>query len=169
MHPRSGARFIGGVFTYNWAKLSSCLPKGEAAKKKKSTERELSRPLFPGPRQRHPGRRRAGGWCLFWSKSLKLSAASTSSATWLLLDRFVPLIRADADCGRCTCKEKMAEPNPAALVCGNTLSGPCFRVQCVGSHTMYRMISVISSANEITLQKPLFRLVVAALRHWLQK
>lgn len=47
----------------------------------------------------------------FWSKSLELSAAWPSAATWLLLDRFVPLIRADSDCRHCLCKEKMAGRN----------------------------------------------------------
>lgn len=55
------------------------------------------------PRQRQPGLLKM---MYFWSKSQELSAAPASSATWLLLDRFVPLIREDSDCRHCLCKEK---------------------------------------------------------------
>lgn len=46
-------QFIEGIFTNNWGSFHL----GKAAEK--HTEKELSLPLFPGPRQRHPGRQPA--------------------------------------------------------------------------------------------------------------
>lgn len=88
----------------------------------------------------------------FWSKSLELSAAWPSAATWLLLDRFVPLIRADSDCRHCLCKEKMAGRNLPGVMrklgWGREFScGICCFIQ------YYKIRSVVITVNEITAKK----------------
>lgn len=44
-------------------------------------------------------------WCISDQRASELSAATASSATWLLGDRFVPLIREYSDCSLCLCTE----------------------------------------------------------------
>lgn len=44
-------------------------------------------------------------WCISDQRASELSAATASSATWLLRDRFVPLIREYSDCRLCLCTE----------------------------------------------------------------
>lgn len=44
-------------------------------------------------------------WCISDQRASELSAATASSATWLLGDRFYPLIREYSDCRLCLCTE----------------------------------------------------------------
>lgn len=44
-------------------------------------------------------------WCISDQRASELSATPASSATWLLRDRFVPLIREYSDCRLCLCTE----------------------------------------------------------------
>lgn len=90
----------GGIFTCNWGSFHLGW-QGEQQEKER-TKWELSLPLFPGPRQSQPTHWR---WCISDQRASELSAALASSATWLLLDRFVPLIREYSDCRHCLCTE----------------------------------------------------------------
>lgn len=106
LYPTSAARFIGGIFTYNWGSFHLACQK--AQQRRRAPRGSYHFPYFLAPDK---GIQAASllKMMYFWSKSPELSAARPSAATWLLLDRFVPLIRADSDCRHCLCKEKTAE------------------------------------------------------------
>lgn len=92
--------FEGGIFTCNWGSFHLGWQEQQWARKR--TKWELSLRLFPGPRQSQTGCWR---WCISDQRASELSAASASSATWLLQDRFVPLIREYSDWRLCLCTQ----------------------------------------------------------------
>lgn len=150
--PEAQLWFTLGIFTYNWGSFHLACQK--ARQRRESPRGSDHFPYFLAPDKGT----QAGSMLkmmYFWSKSLQLSAARASTATWLLLDRFVPLIRAASDWRRCLCKGKDGWAKIFAVLRGEpALSwGKEFGFRSGWlTASCFRMISVIITTKEITLQ-----------------
>lgn len=96
-------------------------------------------------------------WCISDQRASELSAATASSATWLLRDRFVPLIREYSDCRLCLCTESDwgRRAKNSDIISGGRQKRSVKQERKCHIHVIFRYIYLIGH-NPLKHKAPLF-------------